>query len=156
MSARVNPLQPLCKVLPSNAVLLFVFPPCLLLYGWSLHFNLHLAVPLIGIFLVALATCSYLPGIFSYMTAVKQQTAGAAAAGLYALLFLASGVLMLVAASVIRAVGIGPLSTILAGLNIIVAGIACVQIRRGIAAGPEEQQQQPASMAESACRRADC
>jgi hypothetical protein len=161
MSARVNPLQPLRKVLPSNAMLLFVFPPCMLLYCWSLHFYLHLAVPLIGIFLVTLATCSYLPGIFSYMTAVKQQTAGAAAAGLYALLFLASGVLMLVAASVIRAVGMGPFSTILAGLNIIVAGIACLQIRRGIAAGPAEQlpqqqQQQPASDGAAACRRADC
>ncbi|WIA12850.1 hypothetical protein OEZ85_006476 [Tetradesmus obliquus] len=139
---RVNSSQPLRKVLPSNWMLLFVFPPCLLLYGWSLHFHMHIAVPLIGIFLVALATCSYLPGIFSYMTAVKQQTAGAAAAGLYALLFLASGVLMLVAASVIEAVGIGPFSTILAGLNVIVASVACVQIRRGIATAPVEQQQQ--------------
>ncbi len=91
---------------------------------------MHLAAILASQFLISASVSAFLPAMFSYLTAIKQQQAAAASSGLHSIMFIASGVLILVASSAASAIGTGPFFTILAGLNLVAAGAASVQILR--------------------------
>lgn len=129
-SAAQDPSKPVRRLWCSTCAALCVMPAALMLYGWSLHFKVHVAVPLAASFFMQMSNTAYLPAVFGYLTQVKQQAAGAASAGIYSLMFVVSGVLVLVAAAAVSKIGLGPLMTALAGLNILCGTVAAMQIRR--------------------------
>ncbi|WIA31137.1 hypothetical protein OEZ86_001155 [Tetradesmus obliquus] len=135
-----NPQQPQLKLLYNNAANLVLLPASVLLYGWSFHFKLHIAIPLIALFLVGVATSIYVPAVFSYLTTIKQQNAAAACAGVQSLMFLACGLFLLVAGVAVEKMGAGPFFTLLAGLCVVSSTVAGVQIhanRKAAAAAGE-------------------
>jgi hypothetical protein len=123
-----NPEQPQLKLLYNNAVNLVLLPASVLLYGWSFHFKLHIAIPLIALFLVGVATSIYVPAVFSYLTTIKQANAAAACAGVHSLMFLACGIFLLVAGVAVERMGAGPFFTLLAGLCVVSSCVAGMQI----------------------------
>jgi hypothetical protein len=76
----------------NTAISGLLLPCSLLLYGWAMQYKLHLAVILAAQFFIGAAECAYTPALFGYLTALKQQGAAAAAAGLHSTMFFASAV----------------------------------------------------------------
>jgi hypothetical protein len=64
------------------------------------------------------------------LTIIKQDSSAAAVGGVYALLFLLSGTLMLVASAIVSALGLGPFLTIMAMLHLSCTVAAFIQIIR--------------------------
>lgn len=120
--------HPLQRLLYNNALNLVLKPIGLLLYGWTAQYKLHLALPLIGMFLIGVSNNVYLPGIFSYVTNYKPQAAAAAAAGIHSVMCVSSGVLTMFGAVAVQALGSGAMFSILAALNVAVSLAAAVQI----------------------------
>lgn len=81
---------------------------------------------------------------------VKQQAAAAAIGGVYALTFLFSGALMMVAAAAVSYIGLGPLLSALAVLHLCVALSAFVQI----VCRCSDEQQMPAPLFSRRCSKA--
>ncbi|KAF6252512.1 major facilitator superfamily domain-containing protein [Scenedesmus sp. NREL 46B-D3] len=129
-AAATHPQKPLVRLVFNNSIAGFLMPASLLLYGWVVHFRLHLAVVLVSQFAIGVALSAYLPAIFGYLTALKQSAAAAAAAGVHSGMFIMSGVLILVASAAVAGMGMGPFFTLLAGLNLLTTGTAAVQIFR--------------------------
>ncbi|CAF1229321.1 unnamed protein product [Didymodactylos carnosus] len=109
---------PESRLIPASFGAFFV-PVGLLFYGCSLHFKLNLTLVIIATFIVAFGHSVYEPAGFSYLTNKKQDEAGAISAVVIFLPFIFSGLGTVVAAPIIKAVGIGLLFSILAGLSII-------------------------------------
>ncbi|CAF4440240.1 unnamed protein product, partial [Didymodactylos carnosus] len=109
---------PESRLIPASFCAFFV-PVGLLFYGWSLHFKLNITLILIATFIVAFGQSVYEPAAFSYLTNKKQDEAGSTCAVVIFLLFMFAGFGTVIAAPIIKAIGIGPLFSILAGLSII-------------------------------------
>ena len=85
--ARLMPAVLGAMVLMPAVLGAMVLMPCsLLVYGWTLHYRTNLAGPLVGHFFVGVALSLYFPAIFSYLTVIKQQQAGAASAAVQAMM----------------------------------------------------------------------
>ncbi|WIA33828.1 hypothetical protein OEZ86_006937 [Tetradesmus obliquus] len=136
-AAATHPAAPLARLMYNTAISGLLLPCSLLLFGWALHFKLHLAVILVAQFCIGAAACAYTPSLFGYLTAMKQQGAAAAAAGLHSTMFLASAVLVLVASAAASAMGVGAFFSLLAGLNLLSAAVAGQQIYRQVASNRE-------------------
>jgi hypothetical protein len=95
-AAAQHPGKPLVRLVFNNSIAGFLMPASLLLYGWVMHFKLHLAVVLVAQFAIGVALSSYLPAIFGYLTALKQSAAAAAAAGVHSGMFVMSGVVSVI------------------------------------------------------------
>ncbi|WIA11174.1 hypothetical protein OEZ85_011305 [Tetradesmus obliquus] len=78
--------HPLQRLMYNNALNLVLKPIGLLLYGWTAQYKLHVALPLVGMFLIGVSNNVYLPGIFSYVTNYRPQAAAAAAAGIHSVI----------------------------------------------------------------------
>jgi hypothetical protein len=92
------------------------------------------------------------------MTIVKQEASAAAVGGIYALLFLLSGSLMMVGTGAITALGLGPFLSILAALHVCLSLAAFIQIVRQCSTSqdlpdaPLFSRQGSAAFLRSACR----
>jgi nitrate/nitrite transporter NarK len=104
------------RVLPASLAALVFMPAGQLVFGWTLEAQAPLVGPLAGQVLIALGLSMVLPGVFSYISVVKQREAGAAAGAVQATMFVLAGVLILVSAPAVSAIGVGAFQTILAGV----------------------------------------
>jgi len=133
---------------------LLIMPPSLLLYGWALDFKTNLAACLIGQFFIGAGCASYLPGIFGYLSAIKQSAAGAASAAVQTSMFSSAGILIIVSSVAVNAIGMGPFFSILAGLQVIFSLAAVVLImwqrKRKLPSSSEEVPGQDNSLRPSA------
>jgi MFS family permease len=120
--------HPLQRLMYNNALNLVLKPLGLLLYGWTAQYKMHVALPLVGMFLIGVSNNVYLPGILSYVTNYRPQSAAAAAAGIHSVMCVASGVLVMFGAVAVQALGSGWMFTILAALNVVVSLAAAIQI----------------------------
>jgi hypothetical protein len=157
-AAQFSGQSPEGRLVPATLVCVCLMPASLLVYGWTFQYSTHLAGPLIGHFFVGVALSFYLPAIFSYLSVIKQQQAAAANAAVQFLMNTMSGVFVLMAIPVMRAIGPGAFFSILAGLvglALAVAGAFIVSsLRRKPGAPPPppgvEKQQQCRSSQETA------
>jgi hypothetical protein len=109
---------------------LLLMPVGLLLYGWTLAYDTHIVGPLAGHFVIGVASASYLPGMFGYLSTIKQQSASAAAAAVQAAMFFSAAALIYISVYGVQGMGIGGYFTLLAGLQLLVAGLAAICVRR--------------------------
>lgn len=139
LSAAARPGAPMARMAFSCGVAGLLMPPSLLLFGWSLQRRLPLPAALVALALIGASCDLYFPGMMAYLTTLFQQSAAAASAGLNGTLFVFSGVLILVSSAAVRAVGIGPFFSGVAGAQALLAAAAAVQtvraVRRGSGAG---------------------
>jgi hypothetical protein len=109
---------------------LLLMPVGLLLYGWTLAYDTHIVGPLAGHFVIGVASASYLPGMFGYLSTIKQQSASAAAAAVQAAMFFSAAALIYISVYGVQGMGIGGYFTLLAGLQLLAAGLAAICVRR--------------------------
>lgn len=124
-AARFSGRSPEGRLVPATLVCVWLMPASLLVYGWTFQYSTNLAGPLIGHFFVGVALSFWLPAMASYLSVIKQQQAAAAFAAVQFLMNTMSGVFVLMAIPVMRAIGPGPFFSILAGLvglALVVAG----------------------------------
>lgn len=127
-SAAAHPSEPMVRLYYNTIMVGTLLPAALLLFAWSVHYSLNLALVLVAQFFIGLVAAAYMPSVFGYLTALKQQGAGAAASGIHSMIFIASGILILVAAAAVQGMGFGQFFTLLAGLNALVAVAGIIQI----------------------------
>lgn len=82
------------------------------------------------------------PPALQVLTIIKQDASAAAVGGVYALLFLLSGSLMLVASAIVTALGLGPFLTIMATLHLACTVAAFIHIIRSCSDGDDMQMPQ--------------
>jgi MFS family permease len=148
-SAAKHPNAPEARLVLNTLIALVLMPAGLLVYGWGLHAKAHLAVVLAGMAVTGFGCAAYLPGLFGYLTTLKQSAAAAAAAAVSAMMFVAAGVVILVSAVATRAMGAGPWFSLLAGLQLLVTGYALAAIvrkQRAAAAAAAADQALPAGV----------
>jgi MFS family permease len=144
-SATAHPTEPEARLVHNTLIALVTMPSGLLIYAWAMHQQTHLVGILVGMGLVAFGCSAYLPGLFGYLTTMKQSAAAAASAAVQSLMFIMAGVIILVSAVATRSMGYGPWFTLLAGLQLLVTLFAFVVIKRKQrAAGRGVEQQLPA------------
>jgi MFS family permease len=129
-AAAAHPAEPEARLIHNMLITLLVMPTSLLLFAWSAHWHMHIVAPLVGMFGIGFACAALLPGVFSFCTTLKQSEAAGAAAMIQTMMFVASGVLILVSAVVVRAIGLGPWFSILAGVQLLCTLFAFLQIIR--------------------------
>jgi hypothetical protein len=124
------PQLPEARMMYNVASALLVMPVGLLLYGWTLASNTHIFGPLVGHFVIGAASACYLPGMFGYLSTIKQQSASAAAAAVQAAMFFSAAALIYISVYGVQGMGIGGYFTLLAGLQLLAAGLAAICVRR--------------------------
>eukprot|EP00775_Hariotina_reticulata_P004208 gene4208-4457_t len=141
-----------CTIAPHAAVAFVTFgcnfASGLLIFGWSLHFKTKLVAVIIAQFLIGFACSVCLPGVLSYVTTVKQSAAAGAAAMVQAMMFIMAGVMILVSSVMVQQIGFGPWFSVLAGVEVVVAGFAYLKIlskKHGAAVAAAAASQEAAS-----------
>eukprot|EP00882_Tetradesmus_deserticola_P023216 GHRQ01025261.1.p1 GENE.GHRQ01025261.1~~GHRQ01025261.1.p1 ORF type:complete len:154 (+),score=60.95 GHRQ01025261.1:347-808(+) len=109
---------------------LVLMPVGLLIYGWTLAYSTHIVGPLVGHFVIGAASAAYLPGLFGYLSTIKQQSASAAAAAVQAAMFFAAAALIYISVYGVQGLGIGGYFTLLAGIQLLAALVAALCVRR--------------------------
>ncbi|GAX74294.1 hypothetical protein CEUSTIGMA_g1743.t1 [Chlamydomonas eustigma] len=112
-----HPGEPQARLLYSTLVSLLVSPAALLLYGWSLQYGLHISVALLAQFFIGAGCAFYLPGLYGYLSGLKQSEAGSAIAAAESTICVAAGIMILVSSVAVSSIGMGAFFTILAGFN---------------------------------------
>lgn len=114
-----------------NTLIVLMTMPCgLLLYAWAMHTKTHLVAIFAGMAINSFGCAAYLPGLFGFLTTLKQSAAAAASAAVQSLMFIMSGVVILVSAVASRSMGYGPWFTLLAGIQLVVSAFGYVVILR--------------------------
>jgi hypothetical protein len=144
-SAAKHPNVPEFRLVYNTLTCLITMPVGLLIYAWTMHTQAHLVGIFAGMVVVSFGCAIYLPGLFAYITTVKQSAAAAAAAAVTSLMFIASGVIVLVSAIATRAIGYGPWFSILAGIQLAVCAFAYIVIMRKQRASVRAGQEMPAA-----------
>ncbi|CAF3810282.1 unnamed protein product [Rotaria sp. Silwood1] len=122
------------RLVPGTILSLFS-PLGLMIYGWSFHFRIPLAVCIIGQMMLSFGQSIFLPGVYAYITAKKQKDAAAASAANSLLSFVGASVSVTIAVPVKNALGDGAFFSILSGINIVMILTAAMIILRCIKAG---------------------
>jgi hypothetical protein len=104
--------------------MLAVGPAGVLASAWTLQAGAHLAGVLIAVGAACFGCGIYLPGIFSYITTVKQSAAAAASAGVQSMMIFVSGILVLVGSVATGRLGPGWWFMILGCLQFLVTAVA--------------------------------
>eukprot|EP00775_Hariotina_reticulata_P008932 gene8932-9109_t len=123
ITAARYPQVPEGRLMFNAAVAATVMPVGCLVYGWTLHSSTHIVAPLVGHFLIGVASAAWLPGMFGYISSIKQANAAAASAAVQFSMFVVAGALILASVNAVKVLGIGPYFTLLAG-----EGVAGVEI----------------------------
>jgi hypothetical protein len=148
-SAAAHPSEPEARLVHNTLIALVTMPTGLLLYAWALHARTHLVAIFAGMALVAFGCAAYLPGLFGYLTTLKQSAAAAASAAVQSMMFIMAGVVILVSAVATRSMGYGPWFTLLAGVQLLVTVYAYVVILIKQRAAHRRDQELPAVRAGS-------
>ncbi len=100
-------------------------PIGLAIYGWSFHYKINLAAPLIGQAVLE-------PSVAAYLTAKKQNEAGAVAAANTFLNFCAAGIIVTTAVPMKNAMHMGPYFSLMCGINVVSIGLASIIVYKSI------------------------
>ncbi|KAF6254077.1 major facilitator superfamily domain-containing protein [Scenedesmus sp. NREL 46B-D3] len=154
------PQVPEARMMFNVAAALLLMPVGLVMYGWTLAYTTHIVGPLVGHFVIGAASAAYLPGMFGYLSTIKQQSASAAAAAVQAAMFFAAAALIYISVYGVQGMGIGGYFTLLAGVQLLAAGLAAVCVRRRYRAvyavqrtsADEQQRGRNSSGSRSGCR----
>lgn len=129
-SAAVHPEEPESRLWYNTLGTLLVMPVGILLYAWSIEYKTHLVAIVVSLFLMGWAFAVCIPGMFGYLTTLKQSAAGAASAAVQTSMFVSAAVLILVSSVAVKAIGAGAWFSAMAGVEVIVSSIALWQIAR--------------------------
>ena len=99
-------------------------PVGLLLSGWSFHFGVHLAAPILGATLFCFGEAFMYTGTCAFVTVKKPNDTGAVLSLVNSFGFLAAGIGIIVVAPLLAVMQFGPLSSVLAGINLSLIGIS--------------------------------
>ena len=94
-------------------------PLGLLLFGWSFHFGVHLAVPILGAALNCFGEAFMYTGTCAFVTVKKPNDTGAVLALVNSFAFLAAGIGIIVVAPLLAVLKFGPLLSIMAGISLL-------------------------------------
>lgn len=119
-----HPGLPVARLIPNTFTLTAVGCAGLLVSGWTLHTSPHLALTLAPVCAACFGYTMYVPGLFSYITTIKQSAASAASGGVQSMMTLMCGVMVLAGSFVIKHVGYGWWFTGLACVQLCVAAVA--------------------------------
>lgn len=110
-----------------NLCTLIIMPAGLLLFGWSITCNLHIAGPFMGTVLASAGAFAYTPCYFSWLANMNQQQAASVTGAAQAMVFVAAGVVFEGASVGVATMGAGGFMTVLAGLQFLLSAVAVVQ-----------------------------
>ena len=110
--------RPTARLLPNILATLFLVPAGCLIFGLALHFQLHLAVVLLGQALTGAGMCVFGPALSAYVTTLKQQQASTANAGSMCLQFVLAAILMQIAVPLQQALTTAGLFGLVAGITL--------------------------------------
>ncbi|UJR11335.1 hypothetical protein I4U23_015516 [Adineta vaga] len=103
-------------------------PIGLLLCGWTFHFSVHLAVPIMGASLFCFGETFLFASVAAFVNIEKPSMAGAILALITALSFVLAGVGIIVAIPLVAVIKYGPLFSILAALSLIITIVSIVVV----------------------------
>lgn len=127
--------SPSGRMLIGLPIALAMFPLSVTLFGWAMHFKLHLAIPLTACLLIGLGIGMYAPCTSALISITKQQHAAAAGGAQNALMFMTGGLFVLVTPKGMATLGHGPFVTLLAALSAITMTVALVDSARRVRRG---------------------
>lgn len=116
--------QSVSRLVPNTVVMLLFGPAGVRGTGWALHYDAHIAVVIAVVGVAGFGGYFYLPGVFSYITTVKQSVAASAVAGLRSTMTFGCGLVVLVGAVARTYLGYGWWLMILAALEFITTAVA--------------------------------
>lgn len=129
-SAAKHPHEPEARLVLNTLIAMITMPSGLLIYAWAMHTKAHMGYIFFGMALISFGCGSYLPGLFGYLTTLKQSAAAAASAAVQSLMSIIAGVIVITSAVAARALRHGPWFTILAGIQLAVTLFAYLVILR--------------------------
>jgi len=119
--------------------MLLVYPVSTLVYAWTFQWHTYVAGPLVASFFMGAAICAFFPGLMSYVSILKQQTAAAAGAAVQAVLFISGGVFIQVTPPAVAVMGLGYWISLLVGVCFLGTLGSTYAAVRQIKAGAAEQ-----------------
>ena len=119
------------RIVPS-LVASILSPIGLMIFGWTFHYKLHVIGPIIGNVLLSFGQAALEPSISAYLTSKKRNEAAAVSAANTSINLCVAGVFVGVAVLLNNAMNTGPYFSLLAGINIVTIGIACISVYRSI------------------------
>ncbi|KAI8472338.1 MAG: major facilitator superfamily domain-containing protein [Monoraphidium minutum] len=143
LSARRLPAAPSGRMLPGALCAAGMFPVLLVAYGWLLQTGGPLAGVLAVTTFIGMPLCIYMPGLFSFMTILKQAHAGAANGIIQSATHIMQGVLTQVTPLAIVSMGFGGFLTLLAALVFVNAAAALLLIWRDASRAPRADAEAP-------------
>lgn len=118
------------RLMPNTLGLLLLGPVGALGTGWALQYQAHIAIVLGAVSVVSFGGYFYLPGMFSYITTVKQSNAASAIAGVQSIMGVASGLVVIVGGIARKQLGYGWWLSILGVSLFVVTAVAVMPIVR--------------------------
>ncbi|CAF3370966.1 unnamed protein product [Rotaria socialis] len=109
-----------------NLIGTLMCPIGLLLYGWTFHFGIHLALPLIGSTLFSFGESFMYSSTCAFVNIKKPAMAGSLLALINAISFVCAGIGIIVAIPLVTLVGFGPLFSLVAGLSFLLICISLI------------------------------
>jgi MFS family permease len=141
------------SLIPSTGLAVILMPCAYVAFGWLVQCRVHLAVILVSHFLVGVPHSLYLPAISSYISIMYQQEAGSASAAAQGYLYIGTAISLATTPPIVKAIQVGPLMSIVAGLGLLSYGASaliiahCARQQRLIgaeAAAPNKDMEDPA------------
>lgn len=126
----IGPAPPVARLVPSTLGVLVLGPAGVLGTGWALHYSAHIGLVLTASAVACFGCYFYLPGLFSYVTTIKQSVAGSATAGVQSIMTFTSGLSVAFGTVARKAMGMGPWLTLLSMLQLLITAVAFVIIVR--------------------------
>lgn len=129
-SAAAEPDVPQARMRRSIIASVVTLLPGVLLFGWALGRDWHVAVVAVSLVGISTGNSFHLSSVMAYVTTVKQASAGAAAAAMQTAMFVGAGVSTLVVSAGVTSIGSGWCFTAFAGVYAIVAAVAYACVAR--------------------------
>ena len=117
-------------------------PIGLVIYGWTFHYRLHLAGPIMGQILLGLAYSVLAPGMSAYLSAKKQEQAAALSAVGNFLECLISSIFVTLTVPLSNVIGTGPLFSLICGINVIAIFLVSMLVFKSIRRANSSSKQQ--------------
>jgi MFS family permease len=115
------------RLVPALA-LSILHPIGLAIFGWTFHYQLNLAGPLIGLILVSIGQAVLEPSVSAYLTAKKQHEAGAVSAANTFLNFCGAGIIVTITVPLKNAMHMGPYFSLMCGINVVSIALASIVV----------------------------
>jgi MFS family permease len=118
--------------LVSAFALSILHPIGLAIYGWTFHYKLIVAGPIIGGILLSIGQAILEPALSAYLTVKKQKEAGAVCAANIFLSFCAAGIIVTIDVPLENAMQARPYFSLMCGINIISISLASIIVYKSV------------------------